>query len=352
MVTTTEADTQAEGDLPPAATRVMLQQMIAGYVLSQSIYVAAKLGVADLVAHGAKTAEQLGEATGADPSSLYRFLRALASVAVFSQDDEGRFGLGPLGRHLRSDVPGSLRAYAIHANEECYQAWGRAVDVARSGRPGFEQVFGQSFYGYMADHADADQTWNESMADTGHAWSVETGTVGAYDWTDSATVVDVGGGRGTLVAAILNHAPHLRGVVFDLPHVVAGAKAELSRAGVEERCQVVAGSFFERVPPGDTLVLSRVLFNWDDQDCVTILRHCRAAIGSGGRVLVVEPVAADGNVADLSNLIDLNVFVVCGGRTRTAPQLDALFQQAGLKLNRLLPTPGPFAIVEACSSAD
>ncbi len=327
----------------------MLQQMIAGYVLSQSIYVVAKLGVADLVAHDAKTAAQLSELTGADPSSLYRFLRALASVAVLTQDDEGRFGLGPLGRHLRSNIAGSLRAYAIHANEECYQAWGRAVDVVRTGRPGFDQVYGQSFYDYMAEHADAGRTWNESMAETGRAWAVETGTVAAYDWSDSATVVDVGGGHGTLIAAILTHSPHLRGVLFDLPHVVDGARTELARAGLDARCQIVGGSFFERVPPGDTVVLSRVLFNWGDQDCLTILRHCRAAIGVGGRVLVIEPVAADDNVADLKNLIDLNVFVVCGGRTRTATQLNALFQKAGLELNRHLPTHGPFAIVEAIS---
>ena len=326
----------------------MLQQMIAGYVLSQSIYVAAKLGVADLIADDPQTAEQLGAATGTDGPSLYRFLRALASVAVFTEDSHGRFGLGPLGRHLRSDVPGSLRAYAVHANEECYQAWGHALDVARSGRPGFDQVFGQSFYEYMAAHPDADRIWNQSMAETERAWSVDTGTVAAYDWTDSRTVVDVGGGHGTLMAAILVHAAHLRGVVFDLPNVVAGARAEMEGAGVADRCEVVAGSFFDLVPPGDTIVLSRVLFNWDDEDCLAILRRCRAALAPGGRVLVIEPIAASGTIPDLANLIDLNVFVVCGGRARAAAQLAALFDQAGLHLGRLVPTPGPFTIVEAC----
>lgn len=324
-------------------TAVMLQQMIAGYVLSQSVYVAAKLGVADLVADDPQTAEQLAAATGTDGPSLYRFLRALASVAVFTEDDHGRFGLGPLGRHLRSDAPGSLRAYAMHANEECYQAWGHALDAVRSGRPGFDQAFGQSFYDYMAAHPDADQTWNRSMAETERAWSVDTGTVAAYDWSNCRTVVDVGGGHGTLMAALLLHAPHLQGVVFDLPNVVQGAE-------VTDRCQVVAGSFFDAVPPGDTIILSRVLFNWDDQDCLTILRHCRAALAPGGRVLVIEPIAAEGNLPDLANLIDLNVFVVCGGRTRTAGQLGSLFDRAGLHLRRLLTTPGPFTIVEAGQS--
>jgi precorrin-6B methylase 2 len=325
----------------------MLQQMIAGYVLSQTIYVAAKLGVADLLADGPLTAEQLATATGADAPSLRRFLRALASVAVFTEDDLGRFGLGPLGRHLRSGVPGSLRAYAIHANEETYQAWGHALDAALGGQPAFDQVFGQSFYDYMAAHPDADRTWNESMAETEQAWTVNTGTVAAYDWTDAGTVVDVGGGHGTLTAAILAHAPQLRGVVFDLPNVVRGAQAELERRGVADRCQVVAGSFFDAVPPGDTIVLSRVLFNWEDEDCLAILRHCRAAMTAGGRLLVIEPIAAAGNAPDLANLIDLNVFLVCGGRRRTAAQLGSLFDQAGLRLRRLVATPGPFTIVEA-----
>jgi SAM-dependent methyltransferase len=321
-------------------TAVMLQQMIAGYVLSQSIYVAAKLGVADLVADDPQTAEQLGAATGTDGPTLCRFLRALASVAIFTEDDQGRFGVGPLGRHLRSDVAGSLRSYALHANEECYQAWGHALDAVRSGQPGFDQVFGQRFYDYMATHPDADRTWNQSMAETEAAWMVDTGTVAAYDWSECHTVVDVGGGHGTLMAALLAHAPHLHGVVFDLPNVAQDAN-------VSDRCQVVAGSFFDSVPPGDTIILSRVLFNWDDQDCLTILRQCRAALKPGGRVLVIEPIAAAGNVPDLANLIDLNVFVVCGGRTRTAAQLGALFDQAGLCLRRLVATSGPFTIVEA-----
>ena len=316
-------------------------------MLSQTIYVAAKLGVADLVCDGARPVDELAAATGVHARSLYRFLRALAAVAVFVEDDQGRFGLGPLGHHLRSDTPGSLRSYAIHANEESYRAWGEALYSVRTGQPAFDHVFGTGFYEYLKGHVEADEVWNRAMSETEWSFAVQMGMVAAYNWTDLQTVVDVGGSHGTLIAALLGTCAHLRAVVFDLPHVVEGARAELIKAGVVERCQLVGGDFFSEVPSGaDAYILSRVLFNWDDDDATTILRNCRDAMRAGGRVLVMEPVIPPGNEADLAKLIDLNVFVICGGRTRNEAELAALFERAGLSLTQRIPTPSAWNIIE------
>lgn len=326
---------------------IVLQRLIAGYVLSQTIYVAAKLGVADLLANGTVTVEELAAATGSHPPSLYRFLRALASVGIFVEEDDRRFGLGPLGQHLRSGVANSLRSYAIHANEESYRAWGEALHTACTGRPGFDRVFHTSFYDYMAANAEANAVWNQSMSDTERSFVLQQGIVAAYDWSDLNRVVDVGASHGTLMAAVLQHSLHLRGVVFDLPHVVAGAPAELAKAGVAGRCEIVGGDLLSGVPEGgDAYLLSRVLFNWDDDDAMTILANCRRAMAPGGRILIMEPVIPDNGVS-LASLVDLNVLVVCGGRTRTEAELAALLMRSGLRLAKTLPSPGAWNIYEA-----
>jgi hypothetical protein len=339
-------------DQPEATSpAVLLQRLISGYTISQAVYVAAKLGVADLVAERPLRVEEVAAATGADPPSLYRFLRALASLAVFIEDDEGRFTTGPLGEFLRADSPGSLRAYAIHANEETYRAWGEALYSARTGEPGFDHVYGTSFYEYMAGNEEANRTWNESMNETERSFAIQKGIIDSYDWSRLRQVVDVGGGQGMLVTAILQQNPHLKGVVFDLPHVLDGAVDLLAQAGVAERAEVVGGDFFESVPRGgDAYLLSRVLFNWEDEAAVAILRSCREAMPDHGRVLVIEPVVAPGNSPDMSKLVDLNVFVVCGGRTRTEPEHRRIMAAAGLSLSRVIATPAYWRIIEAVAA--
>ena len=336
--------------LTAESPQVRLQQLIGGYTTSQTIYAITKLGIPDLLADGPVTAKDLAVASGAHRETLTRFLQALVGVDVIRSDSEDRYTLGALGEHLRSGTPGSLRSYAIHANEETYQAWGDAVHALRTGQPAFEHRYGTGFYDYMASHPDADAIWNDSMTETERAWTLDPGLVGAYDWHDARRVVDVGGGHGALIARILKAAPWATGILFDLPNVVAGAAELLDAEGVADRCEVVGGDAFEAVPAGgDLYVMSRVLFNWDDEKAAMLLRNCRQAMSSSGRLLIIEPLVT--GESGTAGLIDLNVFMICGGRTRNAAQLDALFARAGLRFERFVPTPAAWHILEVCPAA-
>ena len=341
------AKAPASPAIPPAP--VLLQRLISGYVSSQVIYVAAKLRIADHLVAGPQTAGELARVTQSHGPSLKRFLRALTSLAVFTEDDEGRFGLGPLGHLLRTDTDRSLHAFAVHNNEETYRAWGEALHSALTGEPAFQHLYGKSFYEYMAEHPAANELWNLAMDQTERSFAIQMGIVQEYDWKDVRSVVDVGGGVGTLVAAILQSRPEMEGAVFDLPHVVAGAGPVLARHGVAGRTRVMPGDFFEAVPEGaDLYLLSRVLFNWDDGDAIRILRNCRRAMSSEARLLVIEPVIRPGNRPDPRKMIDLNVFLMCGGRARTEPEHRALLKEAGFRLSRFIRTRGgSFDLVEA-----
>ncbi|HEX6547382.1 MAG TPA: methyltransferase [Candidatus Dormibacteraeota bacterium] len=329
------------------APPVLLQRMISGYTVAQVVYVAAKLGLPDLLAAGPRTAAQLAAATGCDPDSLARFLRAMIPLGLVSRGSGQRFRLAPLGRYLRSGARNSLRSFAIHAGEEQYQAWGSALHSARTGEPAFDHVFGVGFYEHMEADPERQRTWNQSMTETEKAWVVELGLVSAYPWSQLTRVVDVGGGHGLLLTAILEANRRLRGILFDLPNVVTGATARLQAEGLEGRCEVVAGDFFESVPAGaDAYLLSRVLFNWDDDHAARILNNCRRAIAAGGRLLIIEPVVTD-SPADLASLVDLNVFLVCGGRARTEAEHRRLLNGAGFELERVIDTPAAWGIIEA-----
>ena len=332
------------GQLPSS---VALQRMISGYTTSQVIYVAAKLGLADLLAAGPRSAAELAAATTCDQASLARFLRAMMPLAIVTATPDGKFAIGRLGDHLRSDAAGSLRNFAIHAGEEQYQAWGEALHTVRTGEPAFLKRYGTTFYEHMAANPDRDSTWNQSMDETERAWVIELGLVSSYDWSGVTTVVDIGGGHGILLAAILQGNPALRGILYDLPNVVQGAADLLARDGLQARCRVLGGDFFASVPRGgDAYLLSRVLFNWDDDDALRILAACRRAMPPGARLLIIEPIVT-GEPTDLASLIDLNVFLVCGGKTRTEAEHRALLAAAELRFRRLIDTPAAWGIIEA-----
>ena len=323
-----------------------LRRMIVGYRLSQALHVAAKLGIADLLAEGPRRAEDLAEVTGSHPSSLYRVLRLLASEGVFEEREEGRFTLTPLAEPLRSDAPDSLRARAVFDGEEWnWHPWGNLLHSTKTGGSAFDHTYGVAVFDYLKETPEAATSFDSLMAAQTRPWALSVAD--AYDFADIGTLVDVGGGYGVLLAAILTAHPHLKGVLVELPHVVAGARPKLEEAGLAGRCETVAGDFFQSVPDGgDAYMLKHVLHDWDDDRCVSILNNCRRAISDEGRVLVIEILIALGNEPDYGKYLDLNMLVLTKGRERTEEQYRTLFEAAGFRLSRVVPTGSELSIIE------
>ena len=339
------SDAQAlhAGATPPPVT---LLQMMTGYWVSQAIYVAAKLGLADRLAAGSLGVADLATATHADAPSLQRVLRALASVGVLTEASPGTFALTPPADLLRTDAPGSLRALAITYNEEQYRAWGELLHSVRTGGVAFEHLYGVPAFTYFAQHPEVDRVFNEAMI----SWTnqVAGAVAGAFDFSPFGTIVDVGGGYGTLLATILRGNPRARGILFDQPHVIAAAEGLLAAAGVAGRCERVGGDFFAELPAGaDAYILAQILHDWDDERCLAILAQCRRAIPDHGTLLVVELVLPEGEEPFFGKWLDLHMLVMTGGRERTAAQYDALFRAAGFRLTRVVPTPSGPSVVEA-----
>jgi hypothetical protein len=327
---------------PPVA----MLHLIQGFWVSRALYVAAKLGIPDLLRDEPKNSADLAQSTGAHAPSLYRVLRALDSVGVFAEDDKGRFALTPLGATLRTDVPGSLRYFAIEElGENHYPAWEKVLHSVKTGEIAFNHVYGASKWQYMADHPDEAQIFDAAMSSFSSV--VAAAVVAAYDFSSSATVVDIGGGDGTLLTAILKGNPRLRGVLADLPHVAERAQGRFKTEGLADRCEIAAGSFFESAPVGDTYVLKWIIHDWDDQQSAAILKNCRTAMATNGRVLLVEAVIQPGTATSFSKCMDLNMLVMTGGRERTAAEYRALLDSAGLRLTRIIPTHTEMSVIEA-----
>ena len=330
-------------ELPPP---VAMLHMIQGFWVSRALYIAAKLGIPDLLRDQPKNSADLAQSTGTHAPSLYRVLRALDSVGVFAEDDKGRFALTPLGATLRTDVPGSLRYFAIEElGENHYPAWEKVLHSVKTGEIAFNHVYGASKWQYMADHPDEAQIFDAAMSSFSSV--VAAAVVAAYDFSSSATVVDIGGGDGTLLTAILKGNPQLRGVLADLPHVAEGAQHRFKTEGLADRCNIAAGSFFESAPAGDTYVLKWIIHDWDDQQSAAILKNCRSAMAANGRVLLVEAVIQPGTASSFSKYMDLNMLVMTGGRERTESEYRALLDSAGLRLTRVIPTFTEMCVIEA-----
>jgi SAM-dependent methyltransferase len=321
-----------------------LTELTIGSWFTQAIYVAAELGIADLLIDGPKTAEELAQATNAHGNALYRVLRALASADIFSEDEEGRFYLTPVAENLRSDVPSSLRSFAIMTGTELYQSWGNLLYSAKTGKGGFDKTYGKPFFQYMTEHPDRHAIYDKAMMVHGIAETEPM--LDAYDFSAFETVMDVGGGNGLMLAAILNRHPAVKGILFDLPAVADRAKESFSDPDLSDRCQVVGGDFFTSVPSADVYVLRHIIHDWDDDDAITILSNCRKAMNPEGRVLLVETVIPPMNEPCFGKWLDLMMLIV-GGRERTEEQYRRLLPRVGLELNRIIPTAHEISIVEA-----
>ena len=321
-------------------------QMIQGFWVSRAIYVAAELGIADLLRNGSMKTEELAVKAGAHAPSLYRVMRALASVGVFADEGGQGFALTPVGETLRSDVPGSLRLLAIELlGRNQYSAWEQLLYSVKTGAIAFDHVFGVSKWQYNAENPREATAFDEAMASFNSM--VASAVVTSYDFSSCGTIVDVGGGSGNLLAAILKAYPTLHGVLADLPHVLDGAQTRLRAEGVAERCEVVAADFFKSAPKGDTYLLKWIIHDWDDQSAETILENCRAAMKPGGRVLLVESMVEPRNGASLAKFMDLAMLVMTGGRERTELEYQVLLGCAGLRITNVIRTGTELSLIEA-----
>jgi hypothetical protein len=342
-MTDTSHDSQSE------APFTALMRMMRGFQMTQLIYVAAKLGIADLIADGTKRSSDLADATGTHAPSLYRVLRALASVGIFAEDEQGRFGLTPLAQALRTGVPGSLRGAVLYNGDPVFQrVWGDLLHTVTTGENGFEHLYGMGAWAYREQNADLNAHFNAFMTEiTGQDAEA---IAAAYDFSGIKKLVDIGGGQGILIAAILQANPTLHGVVFDLPHVISGAQPVLSAAGVADRCELVTGDFFAELPEdlkSDGYILKSVIHDWDDADSLLILKNCRRAIQPQGKLLLVEHVIPVGNTPHPGKLSDINMLVVLGGKERTEAEYRILLADAGFRLTRIIPTQRGRSIIEA-----
>jgi SAM-dependent methyltransferase len=315
-----------------------LFRLLAGYRVSQALYVAATLGVADHLKTGPKGSDELAQATGTHPGALYRLLRFLAGVGLFREVAPRRFALTELGAGLRADVPGSIRPFLLMILDEVHwPAWGQLLHSVTTGETAFAHVHGAGFFDFLARHPESAATFQRAM--TSNVAQSGTAITRAYDFSGIGRLVDVGGGHGLLLATILRTHPAMRGVLFDRPEVVAEAGAALEEAGVADRCEVVGGDFFADVPPGgDAYLMRQIVHDWDDAQAAVILANCRRALRPPGRLLVVErAVAADYRQALPELHLDMEMLVNLGGLQRTDSEYAALFVAAGFRLSRIVP---------------
>jgi hypothetical protein len=329
---------------------VLLFRLTMGAWVTQAVSVAANLGIADALGSGPRPVDEIAETVGVDAQSLYRLMRALSDEQVFSELDGRRFALTPVSELLLTDAPGSLRSWAIMVGRPYLRdAWTDLEESIRTGETAFDRVHGQQAFDYFRANPEDGEVLNRAMTAISGRFVAEV--VGSYDFSAIRKIVDVGGGQGALLAAILAANPHVHGVLYDLPHVIAAGGAPLKEAGVDDRCERIGGDFFESVPTGgDAYLLSNIIHDWDDDLSVRILANCRAALNDHGRVLLGEVVLPNTTEPHPAKWIDLQMLIMGSGRQRTEEEYRRLFQQAGLQLTKVVRSHAMFNLVEATAT--
>jgi len=333
---------------PPLPMQLFL--MSEGVVISTALSLAAELGVADLLAGGPRSSEELAQATSTHPRSLHRVLRLLSSVGVFTEVQPDRFALTSLGECLRTGVLGSMRSWLRMVGLKVFfHTYGDALHSLRTGEPAFARTVGMEFFDYLATHPEEGEIFTAAMSDFGQG--VAVAVVQGYDFSAIDTVVDVGGGNGSFISAILQANPRMTGILFDRPHVAEAARKSLADAGLAERCEIVGGDFFSAVPGGaSAYVLRWIIHDWDHDRALTILRNCRDAMKRTARLLLVETVIPAGDEPHPGKFVDFVMLTALGGQERTAEEYARLLEEAGLRLNRIVPTASPMSIIEGMPS--
>lgn len=333
-------------DGPPPSLKI-LEITYSNFVIARALYAFAKLGIADLLGDKTLSSEELAATAGVNPRALYRLLRTLSTADVVSESQDHSFKLGSLGEALRSDVPGSMRAWAIFSGEPFYlQAWEGIVHSVQTGQTAWEHVHKMPVFEYIGQHPEAGAIFDQAMT------SLSAGTapaiVSAYDFSGIRKLADIGGGQGVLLRTILKSHRKMTGVLFDRPDAVEGIHVQLADDGIAERCEVVSGDFFRAVPAGaDAYLLSSVIHDWDDERSLAILRNCRRAMTNDARLLLVETVVPAPGESHFAKLQDLEMMVIVGSQERTLDEYSHLLERAGFKLARVVPTTEPASILEA-----
>lgn len=329
----------------PIPPPLQMLHIISGFWIARCVYVLAKLGLADLIKDGPKSVDDLAAATHAHAPSLFRVLRALASVGVITQDGR-RFGGTPLSDTLRSDVRGSIRAFAMtELGEEHYPAWGELLHSVRTGGIAFDKAFGEPVWEFFAKNPENAQIFNDAMS--GLTAQANEALHAVYSFSGINKIMDVGGGHGGLITSILQKNPSMTGILFDSPQVIAGATARIQSSDIADRCELVGGDFFQSLPSGaDAVTLKWIIHDWNDEQSVAILKNCHRALPDDGRLILVEAVVPETSEPHFSKFIDLNMLIMTGGRERTEAEFRKLYEDSGFKLTRVVPTESPFSVIE------
>ncbi len=335
---------ESSSPLPP---HVQIIQMGTAYWVSQFVVTAANLRLADHLADGPRSAGDLAGVTGTNPRALHRFMRTLAGLGILTQDGGNRFALTPLGAALKSDAPGAARSTVLAMGGSAIRnAFAEFQYSLETGKTAIEKVVGMPFFDYLAQHPQEAAQFSEAMV--GIHGAEPPAVAAAYDFSRVATIVDVGGATGNMLGHILKRHPQPRGILFDRPHVVTEAPALLRGHGVEDRVVIEHGNFFERVPAGgDAYILSHIIHDWNEEQCLTILGNCRKGMKPGARLLIVEFVLPEGDTPHFGKVVDMVMLTVPGGEERTAAEYGTLLAAAGLKMTRVVPTASDVSIVEA-----
>ena len=325
--------------------RRLVLSLLEGYRASALLHAAAKLGIADLLAEGPRTSGELAQSLGSNASALLRFMRGLAMFGICRVERDGRFSLTSLGSWLRDAKPGSLRGHAIRSGET-YATWGNILHSIKTGETAFPRVFGTDLWNYRRQEPEIDDDFNKSFRESAERISREV--VAAYDFSSVRIIADLGGGYGYLLSEILRKVPHLSGILFDQPHVIAKAGPFLKQAGISERCRTVGGDFFAGIPEGAGLyLLKSVIHDWDDEQSARILANCRLALKREGKLLLLERIMPPpGKENPVIVTQDLRMLLSTGGRERSESEFRAIFEEAGLRLARRIPLKSGFNILE------
>ena len=328
-----------------ASAHQQLDEMITGYWISQAIYAASQFGIADHLKDGSRSVEDLAEATSTNPDALFRLLRALASVGIFAEGEARQFSLTPLAEPLQSDVAGSKRALALMSGDEQFRAWAEIDYSIQTGGTAFEKVFGKPIFDYLGDHPDKALIFDAAMV--GIHGRESNAVLDAYDFSGIGIVADIGGGNGSQMIDLLTKHTEMKGILFDLPHVIERAKDRIESAGLSDRCELIGGSFFDAVPQGaDAYMMRHIIHDWDDEKSLTILRNCHRAMSPDSKLLVVESVIPPGNEPFGGKFLDLVMLLIPGGKERTEDEYRKLFGEAGFELTRVVPTGTEVGIIE------
>lgn len=328
---------------PPVA----VLEMIVGAWLSQAIYVAAQLKIADEMASGPKEVSALAKAVGAHEESLFRLLRALAQYGILKHHAGNKFSLTPLGNCLRSDVPQSVRGMALFVGGASHwNHWKDLLHSVKTGQPAVDKIEGMGFFDWLTRNPQEAAIFDQAMTSASEATNGPVAA--AYDFSQFKEIIDVGGGHGSLIATILKACPKLKGVIYDLPHTREGANRLLENEKLLDRCRLESGNFFEKIPSGfDAYILKNIIHDWPENECLHILKNLRAAVPENSKLLLIEAVIPAGSTPHIGKLIDLEMLLSVGGKERTRSQYRELLEKGGFKLTAVFPTVAPVSIIEA-----